>query len=100
MTSCLLVKSKKRLVCVADGMLSRSSGEGDVATFLDTSKIIEFPVYYRYPQFNLGRFDRYKKYNSNPWFVAYAGDHIVSTEILAEFKKRLARNRNMPLFQK
>jgi hypothetical protein len=86
MTSCLLVKSRKRLVAVSDGRLSRDDG---TSTFNSTRKLIEFPISYKIPRFSSGRFDGYSEYRSFPWFVAYAGTHTVTTEIIDLFRQRI-----------
>ncbi len=53
MTSCLLVKSKKRLVAVADGRLSRDDTS---QSFNATRKLRRFEVAYQIPEFDRGRF--------------------------------------------
>jgi hypothetical protein len=86
MTSCLLVKSDKRVVAVADGRLSR---DDQTSTFNSTRKLVEFPISYKIPQFRSGWFDGYSEYRSHPWFVAYAGTHTVTTEIIDLFRQRI-----------
>lgn len=86
MTSCILVKSTKRLVAISDGRLSR---DDDTQTFNSTRKLIEFPISYRIPIFSRGRFDFFTEYRSTPWYLAYAGTHTVTTEIIDLFRQKI-----------
>lgn len=86
MTSCLLVKSKRRLVAVADGRLSRDDAS---QSFNEISKLRKFDVAYKIPQFDRGMFCGYKKYDSEPWYLAYAGTHTVTTEIINLFMQQM-----------
>jgi hypothetical protein len=86
MTSCLLVKSSKRLVAVADGRLSRDDNS---QSFNETRKLREFEVSYQIPVFDRGRFHSFRRYRSEPWYLAYAGTHTVTTEIIDLFLQRI-----------
>lgn len=86
MTSCLLVKSPKRLVAVSDGRLSR---DDNTQSFNETRKHIRFPISYQIPRFTRGYFGGFSEYRSHPWFLAYAGTHTATTEIIDLFRQRI-----------
>ena len=86
MTSCLLVKSSVRFVAVSDGRLSR---DDHTKSFDAARKLIKFPISYRIPIFAHGRVSGYREYKSNPWFLAYAGTHTVSVEIIDRFRQQI-----------
>ena len=86
MTSCLLVKADKRLVAVSDGRLSR---DDNTQSFNSTRKLIKFPISYQIPVFSRGRFDFFTEYRSTPWYLAYAGTHTVTTEIIDLFRQQI-----------
>jgi hypothetical protein len=88
MTSCLLVKSSTRIVAVTDGRLSR---DDNTQTFNATRKLIEFPISYRIPEFYRGEFDHFKEYKSEPWYLAYAGTHTITIEIIDLFRQMIEK---------
>lgn len=88
--------TKDSFFAIADGLISR----GAARVTEENKKILSFKASYKIPRISLGRFNGFSEYLGGSFYLAYAGNYTLISNIINEFtsivsrKLVLARNKS------